>query len=209
VKEIQHGQIRVKEIAEVLKGQTLEPAKKEAADVVAKAKRQGHEIVEEAKRKADMIIADARKELERENELFKASLRRAFDQTIERLKEAILDRFFSKYLKELIAKNVSDPKALAQLISVLVKAIEKEGTAADLSAYISAAIPATTVNEHLLKEIVNALREKSVLLSGISGGVMIKIHENNMILDISVDVLEEMIAERIREDFREMIFAKS
>ena len=208
MKETLSGPNKVKQISDVLKTQTLEPAKKEAVEIVVKAKKQADEIIAEARKAAQEIIQAAKVENQREQQVFESTLRQAYHQIIEKLKQSVVHHFFTHNLKHLIVKNMEDPKGIASLVSVLVKAVEKEGTNADISAYISAAISTKAVNEALVNDIISSLKEKSVMVSSINGGVQIKLHDQNLILDVSDAVLEEILSHYIRDDFREMIFAK-
>ncbi|MEN9296355.1 MAG: V-type synthase subunit, partial [Bacteroidota bacterium] len=64
------------------------------------------------------------------------------DDDKETLKEKIEDKLFSPELRKLIAKPLQDPKVISQLITAVVKAIDKEGIEVDLSAFIPSAVPA-------------------------------------------------------------------
>ena len=87
-----------------------------------------------------------------------------------------------------------------------VEAIQKDGLEADLSAYIPSAVPAKEVNQLLTAGILQHLREKSVLLSSIGGGIEVKLLKDNITIDLSDTALKEVIAEYIRKDFRDYIF---
>lgn len=206
MRTLEIGKDKVKKICEALKKETLEPAKQEAEELIASAKRQADEILADAKDQAEKMIEHARLEIERQRGVFQASLAQASRQTLESLKEKIEDKLFKPELKKLITKSVQDPKILAQMITAVVKAIEKEGTEVDLSAYIPSAVPAKEVNQLLAAEIIQRLKEKGVLLSPISGGIEVKMVQDNITIDLSDAALKEIVANYIRKDFRELVF---
>jgi V/A-type H+-transporting ATPase subunit E len=206
MKGLETGKDKVRKICEVLKKETLEPARQEVEEMRESARRQADEILADAKDTAERMVANAKAEIERHRQVFEASLAQASRQTIELLKEKIEQKLFSPALNHLIAKSTQDSKVLAQLITTLVQAIEKEGINTDLSVYIPAAVPAKEVNQALAVDIVGRLREKGVLLSPIGGGIQVKLIQDNITLDLSDAAIKELVAGYIRKDFRELIF---
>ena len=122
------------------------------------------------------------------------------------LKQSIEEKLFDQELAKLITKHTHDPKVLSQLITAVVKAIEKDGLEANLSIYVPAAVPARDVNTLLAHEILEKLKEKSVLVGPFTGGIEVKLHKENITVDITDSALKELVANYIRKDFREMIF---
>ncbi len=59
----------------------------------------------------------------------------------------------------------------------------------------------------LAHEILEKLKEKSVLIGSFTGGIEVKLHRENITLDMSDDALKELMANYIRKDFRELIFS--
>jgi len=206
MRTLETGKDKVKKICEALKKETLEPAKHEAEELIASAKRQADEILADAKDQAEKMVEHARLEIEKQRGIFQASLAQACRQTLESLKEKIEDKLFKPELRKLIAKSVQDPKVLAQMITAVIKAIEKEGIEVDLSVYIPSAVPAKEVNQLLAAEIIQRLKEKGVLLSSIGGGIEVKMVQDNITIDLSDAALKEIVASYIRKDFRELIF---
>ncbi len=206
MKGLETGKDKVKKICEALRKETLEPAQLEAEELIAIAKAEGEKIIADAKRAMDKMHADARAEIEQRKTVFQASLNQACRQAIELLKQNIEERLFNRGLSSLIIKHTQDPNVLAQLITAVVKALEKDGIDADLSAYIPAAVPAKAVNGLLAQEILDKLREKSVLLGEMEGGVEVKLHQENITVDISDIALKELVASYTRKEFRDMFF---
>jgi len=206
MKGLETGKDKVKKICDVLRKETLEPAKHEVEEMKEAARRQADETLADAKDTAEKMLEDARKEIERQKTIFQASLSAACRQTLDLLKEKIRDKLFNPALSELIAKPLKDPKVIAQIITAVVKAVDKDGLEADLSVYIPAAVPAEEVNKLLASSVIERLKEKGVLLSPIGGGIEMKLVQNNVTIDVSDEALKEIVAGYIRKDFREMVF---
>ena len=87
-----------------------------------------------------------------------------------------------------------------------MKAIQEEGLDAELSAVIPPSVEARAVNELLGKELIEQLKEKSVIIGKMKSGVMIKLHNENIILDVSDSAILELLTGYIRKDFQQLFF---
>lgn len=206
MKGLDTGKDKVKKICDVLRKETIEPAKQEAETIVFDAQREAQKIIKEAQKDIERLHQEARKEIEKQRAIFQSSLSQACRQTVELFKQEIEEKLFNKELAKILSKELQAPKVIQDLITAIMRAIDKEGIEADLSVYIPAAVPASSINDLLAKNALEKLREKSVLLDDIAGGVKIKLHNDNMIIDISEETLKEIIAQYIRKDFRELFF---
>ena len=209
MKGLETGKDKVKKICEALRKETLEPAKQEAEEILAHAHAEAARIIEGARKAAEDLHAEVRAALERQKNVFNASLAHACKQALESLKQQIEERFFNRELKNLIARKTQDPQLIAELVRAVVRAIDKEGIDADLSAYVPAAVPADAINALLGKEVLDRLREKSVLIGSMDGGASVKLHNENITIDITDEALRELVASYARKDFREMFFGNS
>lgn len=77
---------------------------------------------------------------------------------------------------------------------------------ADFSVYVPAVVPARTINEMLGNEILEKLKEKSVLVGPLNGGIEVKLHGQNITIDLSDVALKELVASYARKDFRAFFF---
>jgi V/A-type H+/Na+-transporting ATPase subunit E len=203
------GSERVKKICDVLRRETLEPARQEAEEIVLEARRQAGALLEEAKQTAEQAQIQAREEIDRQKNIFQSSLHQACKQALEILKQNIEDKLFNQELSRLFAQQMQSPEVISRLIEACVEAIEKEGMQANFSVYIPAAVPARTINEMLGKEILEKLKEKSVLIGPLSGGIEVKLHDQNITIDLSDAALKELVASYVRKDFREFFFGNA
>ncbi len=206
MKGLETGKDKVKKICDLLKRETLEPAQIEAQQILETARVRSEEIIAEAHRKAEELHQIAHQEIQQQRVVFQASLSQACRQTLDSLKEKIEQKLFNPELSNLLAKPLHEPKIIAKLIEVVVQAIEKEGIDSKLSASISSAVSAREVNTIIAAKILERLKEKSVLLSSIGGGVEVKIVDQNMTIDLSDAAFKELVAGYIRKDFRELLF---
>ncbi len=206
MKGIETGKDKVKKICDVLKKETLEPAEKEAAAILERAHEKAQKMLSDAKKEVEKIHLETRTYEADQRTIFQASLNQACKQTVAYFKQAIEDKFFNPLLGELLHKELQSPAVLAKIIAAVVSALEKEGIDADLSVFVSAAVPPRAVNELLGEKILAKLKEKSVLLSSIAAGVEVKLDKQNVTLDITDTALKEVMGRYIRKDFREILF---
>jgi V/A-type H+-transporting ATPase subunit E len=203
---MESGRDKLKKICEAIRQETLDPAIIEADTIIDRAKQQADEILEKARREAEEVLMNSRNQIEQEKNIFKSSLTQACKQTLEELKEIIEKRFFRHELVSLIEKKAIDPQIIAKLINVIVQALEKEGISANLSAIIPTKVSARAVNELLLKEVVESLREKGVESGEIAAGAVIKARDQEITLDMSLEALKTLVASFLRKDFRDYLF---
>ena len=209
MKETEVGSEKVKKICEVLRKETLEPAKRQAEEIVLEAEKRAEALLEEAKKNIERMHIEAREEIDRRKNIFQSSLHQACKQTLDTLKQSIEEKLLNQQLAKIITQNTVSTEVITQLISSVIKAIEKEGIDAQVSAYIPAAVSVSAVNGLLGKTFLDRLKEKSVLIGPMSGGIEIKLHDNAISIDISDVVLKELVASYIRKDFRDMFFANA
>src|SRR3984957_11315498 len=164
MKGTESGTDKVKKICEALRKETLEPAMVEAEEIIAHAREEAERIIREAERQSELLFEGSKERINREKEIFQAALSQASKLVVQFLRQTIEEKLFNRELARQLASTMQNPKILADLITAVVKAIEKEGKDVDLSAFIPSAIPARDVNAFLAKEILEKLKEKSVLL---------------------------------------------
>ena len=202
------GKDKVKKICDVLRRETLEPAQREADETLSNACQDAARMIEEARLTIQKMENEARQEIERQKTVFQSSLSQACKQATAALKQSIEEKLFNPELMRLIKEQMQDPHVIAKLVQTVIKAVEQEGLEANLSVYIPAAVPAKSINALLGDAILNRLKEKSVLIGPLTGGIEVKLHKENITVDISDAALKEMIANYIRKDFHEFFFGK-
>lgn len=200
------GRDKVKKICDILRRETLDPAINEAQQIIDSAQEKAAEIIALSVKEAERMKEEARRDIEKQKNVFQSSLNQACKQAMEALRQNIEEKLFDRELARLITQHTSDPKVLAQLIDAIVKAVAKQGMEGDLSVYLPAAVPPRSVSTLLAHGILDKLKEKELLVGPLTGGIEIKLHKENITLDVSDAALKELVANYIRKDFRELIF---
>lgn len=206
---LETGKDKIKKICDVIRKDTLEPALKEAEIILKEAREEAEAILEKARKKITRMQKDAEDDQQKKEAAFRSNLEQAYRQMIEMLKQEIEEKLINNSLDALIAKQMTDPNLLSKLIIAVIKAIEKEGLEADLSVVVPASVPAKEVNALIMKDVLERLKEKSVILGPISGGIEVKLHQKKMTIDITDQALTDMVREYIRKDLRDLLFASN
>lgn len=207
MKTLEKGQEKIKKICAALREETLEPAQQEARDIIKAAHKQAENIVAEAHKAAEKLQASARASIEKEQNAFQSSLQQAATQSIEVLKQSIESKFFTENLYSLIEKSAADPQLIANLLNAIVKALDKEGLAVNLTALIPKTVPERKVNELLLHEVLGKLKDQSVVAANFAGGAKVTLNNKKVTIDISEAALRELLSSHIvRKDFRKLVF---
>jgi V/A-type H+-transporting ATPase subunit E len=200
------GKDKIQRICDVLKKETLEPARQEAREIVENAHMQAQEVIEEAKKWAAQRGKEVDQEIEEKKRIFQASLHLACRQGVEKLKQLIEKELFDKQLTELVAKEMVDPKMVAHLIESFLRAMEAKGVEEDFVATIPAGISPRAINALLTQRILEKLQKHSVMVGDFDGGAKVRLVGREITIDMSDGAVREIIAQYIRRDFREMIF---
>ncbi len=128
-------------------------------------------------------------------------------QCIESLRQSIENQLFNHHLEDSIRRHTAEPQVIADIITGLLKALEKEGIRADLTAVIPKTASVQSINTLLGKDILDKLKDHSVEIGDFDGGVQIKLKDKQLTLDMSDEALKELVARYVRKDFRKLIFA--
>lgn len=206
MKTLEKGQDKIKKISEQLRSEILEPAKEEAKKIIQEAEQKADHIIEEAEKHVETLIQAGRKTLEQERHVFHSSLQQASKQSLEALKQAIEHNLFNDQLNTLLNQSTINPRVIADLIAALIKAIEKEGLAGDLSVVVPHTVSTQEVNDLLADGILKRLKDQSVVVGDFKGGVRIKFIDKSLTIDMSDETLKDLISRYVRKDFRKFFF---
>ena len=77
MKGLETGKDKVKKICDVLKRETLEPARQEADEIIASARRHADEILADAHKESKRMVEDALGEIEKQKGIFQSSITQA------------------------------------------------------------------------------------------------------------------------------------
>ncbi|MCH9633506.1 MAG: V-type proton ATPase subunit E [Chlamydiae bacterium] len=203
---LEKGKQKLGEICDLLRKDTLEPAQKEALQIVESAKAESQTIVDNAKREAQQIVAAAQKQIEQEKVLFYSSMDVASKQAFDKLREDIELKLFNQELNSLIHQISEDPQRIAQLVNVVVEVIEREGLYGNLSLGLSKSIQPQEISKYLMKELTDKLNKNEIPIETISGGASVHLKDKAISIDISDQALKELFGNFLRNSFREILF---
>jgi len=199
---------KIQKICDLLRKETIEPAKQEAREIVENAHLSAKQIIEEANQEKQRIEKQTHDELEKKKAAFIASLQVSSRQAVEQLKQSIQAELFTNHIKEKVAKATQDPQLVAEIINSLVEAIRNDGIDSDLELVLSKNLTKEKIEKWLTSSVNEQLDKKQVALADIAGGAKIKMVDNNITLDMSDEAISSLLINYLREDFRKLIFAK-
>lgn len=207
MKGLETGKDKIQKICDALRKETLEPAKQEAREIVENAHLAATEIVNEAKKRAESEVRKAENEIKEMKKVFESSLAMACRQGIERLKQSIEEKLFNRELFDLVAKEMGDPKIIAQILNSFLRTLEEKGIDDDLVAVIPKSISPRSITSLLGAQCLERLKKEGIALGDFAGGAEIRMKERKITIDITDAALRELIAQYIRRDFRDLIFS--
>lgn len=210
MKSFEKAEDKIRLICDELRNNTLKPAQDQAKELVKEAEMQAKKIKEEAREKHDKMIKEAKEKIAKEEKVLKSTLEHAYRMALENFKQNVSTKLVRDSWKELFKGEVKNERIVAELLSSLVKGIEKEGIEGDLHAYIPAELKSDDVNALLAKGVRDRLAEKSVLLDGeMDSGVSVKLEDENIKFDFTGDALEKILWPYIYEGFRDKFISSS
>ncbi len=204
--KLETGKDKIQKICDALRKETLEPAKQEAREIVENAHLQAQTITTEAKEKAAKLQDQVQKEIEEKKRVFAASLQLSCRQGIEQLKQKIEQELFDRELVSLVRKSMADPKLIAGLLSSFMQSMQEKGANEDFVALIPKNISPRSINELLVSKVLERLENHSVAVGDFEGGVQIRLKDSHVTVDISDQVVREILARYLRKDFRDLVF---
>lgn len=203
---LKSGKDKIQYICDSLRKETLEPAQKEAQEIIAEARKEAEAILKDAEVNAGKMLDAARECIAREKSVFESSMLQASKQSLEKLRQDIEGKLFNDELGSLLERETTDDKVVGTLITAIVNAVEKEGVQVDLSALVPANVSVQSINNLLSENILKRLRNQSVEVGSFQGGAQLKLHNKKLTIDISDQALKELLGMYLRKDFRESFF---
>lgn len=207
MKTLEKGQDKIKKIAEELRHQTLEPAQKEAQELIRKAEAESEEIIQSGRVQAEKLIAAARQTIEHERKVFQSALTQSFKQTFEMLKQEIQTKLFNDQIGAELEKTAGNSEVIAKLIDVIVGAIQKEGTSADIAVVIPQKCDPKEISRLISKGVLEKLQNGPIDLGSFAAGVQVRLKDKKLTLDVTDKTLKEIIGRFVPTTFHEILFA--
>ncbi|MBI5345917.1 MAG: hypothetical protein HZB76_02085 [Chlamydiae bacterium] len=128
------GKDKIQKICDILKKETIDPAKQEAKEIIENANMQALEIINISKRDAAKLIEEAKKTQEEEKKIFKASLDLAAKKGIDAFVMAIGKEGIDSDLTASVAKEINPKDVIHLLVSQAAKKLtEKDIVLSDIA----------------------------------------------------------------------------
>lgn len=206
MKSLETAENKIEKICEVLRKETLEPAEKQALEIIQEAKKQADEMILQAEKRALDIVKKAQEDLEQTRRIFESSLMQAARQGIEYLRQEVESKLFNPELENLILNSARSPSAVAMIIEALVLALRQEGLVKDLIACIPQSIKPQDVNALIVQEILQHLQNQSVVVGNFKAGAEVRVVDKRMTLVMTDEALKELLLRFLKKDFQKLVF---
>jgi V/A-type H+-transporting ATPase subunit E len=200
------GDERLAAICQMIRNETLDPAKEEAEHIRHAAEREAAHTRSEAKRQAEQILHDARAQVKKEREAFDASLDQASRQTISLLKQQIEQALFNPALDHYITEECASEQRTAQLLDVIIEEIQKEGLHGDLAVWLGQRLSKEAVLRHMSQEVRRQIATGKMFAGEHDYGIVVKIVDRHLSIEITPEGLKEIMSGFLRQDFRSILF---
>lgn len=197
---------KVQEICDILREETLSPARREAKRILEEAKWEADEIIAKAKKEATKVHEDNEKKIAEQHKIFQSALHLAGKQALSKLKQSVA-QMFSKQWESSLKEEMKKSNVVAKLVEVLVSAIEKEGLSADFLAVVPHDVGANMIVNHISAEVFSKLKEGKITIGDFKGGAQVKLEDQKMVIDMSDEAMIELLKSYVTEEIRNRIFA--
>ena len=200
------GDERLAAICQMIRNETLDPAKEEAEEIKHAAERDAARLRAEAKQHAERMLHDARTLIREEREAFDASLEQASRQVIGLLKEKVERSLFNPALDHYLTTEFHDEKKTATLLDLLIKQIQSEGLGGDLAIWLGKHLSKEAIIHTLSQEAVHEISKEAISIGDHDYGIILKIVNRHLSIEITPEGLKEMMSAFLRPDFRTFLF---
>lgn len=195
---------RLQGLLDELKKETLDPALKEAEKIKRDARGFADQLIADAKVQKERLLAEAEKEIRHKKQLFAKALESARRQAVDRLRSEVEIGIFNPEMQSLIDEITCEDKIIRTAIEALVKA----SGSSDIEASIPERVDVTELTRSLAKVVAKKLEGKIHPLKGLKGGAQLRVEKEGMTLDLSAEVISELIEGCIRLELRGLLFGQ-
>jgi hypothetical protein len=200
------GSDTIQRICNHLIEETLKPAQDKASIIIEEAERKASEIVNQAEQERLRLMQKAKDDIARERKMAETALHQAATQTLEAVKQAILDDVFNPALSKIAHDALSPPEVVAKLVEAMIQGIKKEGLALDLELFISQNLSKEALCQALAAQVMNELNKQSIQLGSFNAGVELRVKGQGLVVVLTDDTLKEVVSSYIRKEMREQLF---
>jgi V/A-type H+-transporting ATPase subunit E len=202
------GDERLAAICQMIRSETLDPAKEEAEQIRHAAERDAARIRAEAKRQAEQMIHDARSLIKEERDAFDVSLEQAARQVVGLLKEKIEKSLFNPGLDKYLSDEFHDEAKTARLLDLLIQELQDEGLDGDVSVWLGKHLHKEEVLKHLSQNTLKKVSSGNLLVGEHTYGIVLKIVDRHLSIEVTPEGLKEIMSTFLRSDFRSILFSE-
>ena len=197
---------KVKEICELLRKETLEPAKREADLIIEKARNEADELIRKAKEELKRLEEVHKKELQSELQAHQGSLQVSVRQSLSALRQGV-EALFVRELEWDIQKEMGKEEGVAKAINVIFSILERDGIGANLQTFVPEQVNIRNVVQHVAQEFQERVQKGAVPVQGIKGGALVRVEEKKFLMDLTDQAMKELLASFVIPELKEMIFS--
>ncbi len=206
MEELVSSESRLAKICETIREEALLPSRIEAQTILENARKEAEEIKRRAKEEAHRLLEDSKKEILRHKQIVESSLEQAGRQVIEQLKDKIETKLFAPNLTDWVKSQLDTEQATTSLADALVQAVVREGTASDLTVELPKSLSNSSVIAQLGEKFLKELGRNPIHIGPQTGGVILKLKNGLIEIDVSDTVITELMGSFLRKDFRRYVF---
>lgn len=212
----------VEKLIERLRDEAINAGQAKAEDIVLNAQKRAAWIVEEAEQEAQLLIEKARAEAEALKSSGIDALRLAGRDALLKLRDTLLGSF-SQEVMRVVGKQMAQSEFIEQLILALAGRV-REKTGLDQNSKIIFQLPEDVVGVEDLRRNPEELKQgalshltaaiaSDLLREGVSfevsdqlkSGLVIKLEENNMVIDFTDEAVATLFLEHLQPRFRALL----
>jgi len=199
---------KVQEICDILREETLTPARREAKKIVEQATWEAEDIIAKAKAEVERIQTENERKLEQQNKIHHSSLQLAVKQAVSKLKQSIVEVFSTEWESSLKFEMKKDD-VIVKLVEVMINAIDKEGLGADLMAIIPHEVSVDMIANQISMNVKEKLKTHEIKLGNFKAGAQIKLVDEKVVIDMTEESIVELLKTYVSDEIRHKIFANS
>ncbi|CCE23342.1 MULTISPECIES: V-type ATP synthase subunit A [Methylotuvimicrobium] len=212
----------VEKLIERLREEAINAGQAKAEDIVLNAQKRAAWIVEEAEQEAQLLLEKARAEAEALKSSGVDALRLAGRDALLKLRDTLLGSF-SQEVMRVVGKQMAKSEFIEQLILALAGRV-REKTGLDQNSKIIFQLPEDIVGVEDLRRNPEELKQgalshltaaiaSDLLRDGVSfevsdqikSGIVIKLEENNMVIDFTDEAVATLFLEHLQPRFRALL----
>jgi V/A-type H+/Na+-transporting ATPase subunit E len=201
---------KLQQLTEKIYREGVEKGEQQAGEIIAAAEKQSAAILESARREADKIIAEAGKKAGDFRQNMEADLRLAAAQSMNSLKQQILDVITARVVEKPLTASLSDPATITEFLKII---LQNWTSAAGQSAGIDVLLPESQ-RERLDAALKTALsRELAAGLSlrftkSVKAGFQVQASGSAYKISLTDEDFMEYFREYVRPKMRAFLFGE-